>query len=257
MSIYQHFREEERAFVDQVLQWKDDVSSRFIDRVTDFLDPREQDIVRSVIGHDEDVRLSFWGGTRFSERKRAYLSPPYLESTEDVFALCLFQVDYPKKFVTLEHRDVLGALMGLGIKREKFGDILMKDNLIQVVVAAEIADFVEMNVESIGKAKARLQRIEANEQLSIEEEWDEEVTTLSSLRLDVVLAEMYHLSRTKVTPFIQKKLVKVNWRTVEQPSFQLDEGDYLSVRGLGRSKLLSIEGKTKKGKWRVSVGKRK
>ncbi|MGO4887857.1 RNA-binding protein [Anaerobacillus sp. MEB173] len=257
MSIYQHFRSEERAFIDQVLEWKDWVIERYSSKLTDFLDPRQQDILSMIIGNDPAIRLSFWGGSTYSERKRALLYPEYLEPVESDYEIVCFKVNYPEKFVILEHRDILGSLMGIGLKREKFGDILIKASNIQFVVAKEIARYVEHNLQSIGRATVTIDEISVNDLHLAEEEWQERSTTVSSLRLDTVIADIYRLSRTKVAPLIENNRVKVNWKTIDQPSFQLRVGDYISVRGFGRSKLIANEGKTKKDKWRLIVGVRK
>ncbi|WP_078554812.1 RNA-binding protein [Bacillus alkalicellulosilyticus] len=258
MSIYQHFREEERTFVDKVLNWKADVSLRYTRKLTDFLDPREQQIVTQLVGKSDEVGLSFWGGQLHSERKRAILFPPYDEIEETDYQIECFELDYPKKFVTIQHKDVLGSVLGLGLKREKFGDILFgEDSRIQFFVAAETADFVRANLTTVGRASISLNQISNLEQISNNETWIEQTGTVSSLRLDVMLSEIYRLSRTKVMPYIDRGYVKVNWKVIEQSSYQLQEGDHLSVRGLGRSKLLSIEGQTKKEKWRIHYGKLK
>ncbi|WP_026674357.1 YlmH family RNA-binding protein [Alkalihalobacterium bogoriense] len=257
-TIYQHFREDERAFVDKVLDWKADAEQQYRRKLTDFLDPREQEIMSMLIGKQDDVRLSFWGGSTHSERKRALLLPPYDESDEEEeFNIVTFELEYPQKFVTIEHRDVLGSLMSLGMKREKFGDILFEENRVQIITQQETADFIEANLHTIGRASIELNRIPNSEQIKHIESWEEQVGTFSSLRLDVVLSEIYRLSRAKTIPYIERGLVKVNWKIVEQSAFQLQQGDHISMRGHGRSKLISIEGKTKKDKWRILYGKLK
>ncbi|OIJ13242.1 RNA-binding protein [Anaerobacillus alkalilacustris] len=257
MSIYEHFRKEERPFIDQVLEWKETVKERYVHKLTDFLDPREQQIVKTIIGQDEDIRLAFFGGNITAERKRAFLFPPYLELQDEDFQLAAFQINYPHKFLTLEHRDFLGSLMGLGLKREKFGDINILQDQVQIIVASEISSYVEANLQTIGRASIKLDSIPLSKLVLQTEEWLERTITASSLRLDVVLSEIYQLSRSKITPFIDNKRVKVNWKIIEHPAYQLQNGDYLSVRGLGRSKIITIQGKTKKDKWRLDVGLRK
>ncbi len=229
-----------------------------MDRLSDFLDPRQQEIVRTIVGQDDEVSLSFAGGSRFAERCRLHLAPPYLETSVDDFRLTLFSIEYPFKFVTLEHRDILGSMMNIGVKREKFGDIFISENgIAQIVVASEIADYVEMNIQTIGRASVRLNRIPLSEHIIPKDEWEEAVITVSSMRLDVVLAQMYKLSRSKVIPFIEKGLAKVNWKTVDRLDFLLQEGDYISVRGFGRARLSAIEGLTKKEKIRLRFGRKR
>lgn len=256
-AIYQHFRKEEKSFIDQVFQWKIAVTDYYAPKLTYFLDPREQMIVQSIIGKNGDVSLQLWGGNETVERKRAILYPSYYEVTDDDFELQCFQLTYPSKFITLTHRDVLGALMSLGIKRDKFGDILVRDDIIQFVVASEVANYVLVNLTSIGQAKIKLNTISPNELFEVEDVWDEKVITVSSLRLDVIIAEIYHISRSKAALVIEQKYVKVNWKVVDEASFQVTEHDYISVRKFGRSKLISIEGNTKKGKIRVKIGIKK
>lgn len=257
MSMYDHFRKEERPFVDQVIEWKENVKDRFVHKLSDFLDPREQQIVVAIIGQDPEVRYSFFGGTKMAERKRAFLFPPYLEPTHDDYCLLAYKVHYPNKFIQLSHRDLLGSLMALGLKREKFGDIHIHDEEIQIVVASEISSYVEANLQSVGRAQVHLEAIPLTNLLIEKEDWIEKSITASSLRLDVILCEIYQLSRSKIVPFIESKKVKVNWKIIEQPAFQLQSGDHLSVRGLGRSKLIAVLGKTKKDKLRIEVGTRK
>ncbi|WP_026675947.1 RNA-binding protein [Fictibacillus gelatini] len=254
MSIYQHFRPDEYAFVDQVLEWKEYAMNRYAMKLTDFLDPRQQQIVTQIIGKDADVRLSFWGGSSYCERKRALIYPSYYEPEQSDYEVAAIEVHYPARFVTINHRDVLGAILNIGVKREKFGDILLEDEKIQLIVAREISDYVKMNLQKIGKATVKLFDIAESELIQKVETFEEKEGTVSSLRLDGVLAEVYNLSRSRVVPFIQQGKAKVNWKIIDEPSFQVEEGDYLSLRGFGRSKLIAVEGKTKKEKWRIKYG---
>ncbi|MGM7720290.1 RNA-binding protein [uncultured Metabacillus sp.] len=255
--IYQHFRGEERHFIDQVLEWRESVLDHYHPKLTDFLDPREQEIVASVIGENSDVKVSFSGGSDDTERKRALLYPDYFQPELEDFKLTVFEVQYPSKFITLQHRQVLGSLMSLGLKRSKFGDIRFSESIVQFVSASEVADYIKANFQEVGRAKISLKVISMNEFIPHVEDVHELVTTVSSLRLDVVCSAIYNLSRQKIQPLIANGLVKVNWKTVDSVSFECRLGDTLSVRGYGRSKLLAIEGKTKKDKWRIVVHKQK
>ncbi|KIQ95818.1 photosystem II S4 domain protein [Anoxybacillus thermarum] len=257
MDIYQHFRKEEHHFIDLVCEWKRLVTEQYAPKLTDFLTPREQQIVRSIVGNHDEVHVAFFGGSSSVERKRALLYPPYLQPNEDDFQLSLFSVRYPKKFVTLGHRDVLGALLSLGVKREKFGDIVIVEDVIQFVVAKEIASFVKMNVTSIGKAKVLLEEQPLSKLLDVKEEWEEETLTVSSLRLDAILAQCFRISRQKAQALIEQSFAKVNWKTVDQAHMECREGDLLSLRGYGRCRLQTIAGQTKKEKWRIVVEKAK
>ncbi|MBJ8102849.1 MULTISPECIES: RNA-binding protein [Bacillus cereus group] len=252
MSIYEHFRPDEEVFVDKVLEWKQAAEYHQV-KLTDFLDPRQQQIVSMVIGQGE-VAVRFDGAMPESERKRALIYPDYLELNEEEFQIEVLEIDYPSKFYTLEHRQILGAFMSLGLTREKCGDILLQENRAQIAVAKEVASYIEMNLQSIGKVKVYLTPVQAEQILRVGEKWGEKSGTVSSLRLDVLLAEMLHISRQKVQPLIKGGLVKVNWKTVEQTAYECFPGDVFSVRGYGRSKIFSVEGRTKRDKWRILYG---
>lgn len=257
MNIYQHFRSEEREFIDQVLQWKMIVEDTYSPKLTDFLDPREQEIVRTIIGSQGVVKADFFGGAAVCERKRAFIFPEYIDAEQDDFRIVLFEIDYPKKFVTIEHPQVLGSLMSLGLKRSKFGDILTEDLSVQFFANEEISDYIKLQLTSIGRSSVSLKELPLNEAIQVKNSWQEMSTTVSSLRLDALVAAIYNLSRQKSQMLIGQGLVKLNWTTIENPAFECGVADVLSVRGHGRSKLISIEGKTKKDKWRIVAGKQK
>jgi RNA-binding protein YlmH len=254
MEIYQHFRKEEQPFIDQVLSWKELVEITFQPKLTDFLDPREQRIVDMLIGSNhEDLKLFKHGGGTDAERKRIVIAPFYEELSEDLFQLTLLEAIYHDKFIKLEHRDVMGAFMSLGVKRTKLGDIVVGDGTIQIVVAKEIAAYIMMNMTSVKKASVIFHEKPLSSLKVEKEKWMESDKTVSSLRLDAVLKEIYHISRKDAASYIQKLQVKVNYKVVDDSKFQLQEGDLISLRGKGRSKITEINGLTKKDKVRISI----
>ncbi|GER65538.1 RNA-binding protein S4 [Weizmannia acidilactici] len=253
-SIYQHFRPDEKEFVDKVIAWRQYVEDAYAPKLTDFLDPRMQQIVEMIIGTQSGIRVQAYGGRPESERKRMLLFPDYFSPETQDFQIALFEVEYPSKFVSFEHKHVLGSLMSLGLKREKFGDILIRGGRTQFFIAAEYTDFIQMEFRQIGKTTVRIVKKTLEEAISVEEEWQEKKATVSSLRLDAVLSAIYNISRQKTQMLIGRGLIKVNWKTVEDPAFQCREGDYFSVRGYGRSRMFRVEGKTKKEKWRIVAG---
>lgn len=257
MNIYQHFRPEEREFITKVLQWKDNVENTYSPKLTDFLDPREQIIVKTIVGSHDSVKADFFGGHHTSERKRAIIYPEYFIPSPVDFQIILYEIEYPHKFVSVEHRQVLGSMMSLGLKRCKYGDILLENERVQFFTASEVSAYVKREFTAIGRTSILLKEQPLQEAIKVAEEWQELQTTVSSLRLDAVLAAVYRLSRQKSQNIIGQGLVKVNWTIIENSSFECGEGDIISARGYGRTKVVAIEGKTKKDKWRIVVGKQK
>lgn len=257
MEIYQHFRKEEQPFIDQVLSWKEDVERLYQRKLTDFLDPREQLIFQSIIGNNDDLHWQVFGGNGSTERQRIILAPFYETIQKEDFQITLLEATFPSKFVTLEHRDVLGAFMSLGIKRKKLGDLHVTSNKIHILVDSEIALYIQMNLTGIKKARVQFEEKPLEDFQSSPYQWVEQDGTVASLRLDAIVKEIYQLSRQKSSTLIEKGSVKVNYRMVEDPAFPLEEGDMLSLRGKGRSMLKTIQGQTKKEKWRITTAKLK
>lgn len=255
--IYQHFRAEEKEFIDQVLSWRQFVEDSYIGKLTDFLDPRQVFIVQSVIGKHEEIKVKIFGGTEKAERKRAWIYPDYLKPSIAEFQLTLLEVQYPSKFVRIEHRDVLGSLMALGLKREKFGDILFHHERIQFFICKEMQEYLYLHLNRIGNVKVALIEKQLEEVIITTDNWETITVTASSLRLDVLLAAIFRISRQKAAAMIQQTQVKVNWHLVEQPAFECREADIISARGFGRGKIVKIDGRTKKDKWRLTIGKLK
>lgn len=222
--------------------------------LTDFLDPRQAYIAETLIRQESDLKFTMYGGYEAAERKRCLIYPDYYEPTDDEFDVTLFEINYPTKFSELGHGRVLGTLMGSGIKREYFGDIISDGDRWQVFVANEVANFVQLQVTKIGKVAVRLEEANYTQILVPKDSWQDESETVSSLRLDSVISSVYNISRQRSKQLIESGKVKVNWTETDRPDFILDLLDIISVRGFGRIQIQSIEGKTKKDKIRLLLG---
>lgn len=257
MSVYQHYREHEHPFVDQALSWKNDVETSYQRILTDFLDPREQQIALSILGDNSDIYKYGFHGDEEMERKRLLIVPFYETVSEDDFEVIILASSYPSKFISLQHRDVLGSLMSLGIERKKTGDIFVDDDMIYMMVTKDMASYIGLNLTKIRNASVSFKQIEANVSWDRSSEWETMTNIVSSLRLDVYVKEVYRMSRNKAADYIKNDLVKVNHTNIINPAVQLIEADLISVRGFGRSKLTAINGKTKKDNTVITVKKLK
>lgn len=254
--LIQHFRKDEQPFIEQVVSWQREVEDRYAPKLTDFLDPRQRFIVTSILGQTNELQIANAGVFEDAERQRMLIFPSYFEPQEEDFQMIVYTIHYPAKFVQLRHPDVLGALLSLGLDRTKFGDIRVNEKQVQFVVAHEVADYVRLHLTGIGKVKVHIESIKETEQLiRNEEEWLEETYTVSSMRLDVILAAVLNISRQKAQALITGNKVRVNWTERDAVAFELQEGDILSVRGSGRVKVMMTEGRTKKDKIRLQIGR--
>ncbi|TRL64379.1 RNA-binding protein [Staphylococcus hominis] len=250
IDIYQHFRNEEQPLINQLLDKCEQVNQQYAPVLTSFLDPREQYILEVIVGSFEDMKVSYFGG-QSAERKRAIIAPSYFEPTEGDFEEVLIQINYPEKFVSIQHQHVLGTLMSLGIEREQVGDILVGDT-IQFVLTKQLESYIMMELTKIKGATVKLDSIPFKDMIQSKENWNIHHSTVSALRLDVVLKEMIRKSRSIAKQLIEKKRVKVNHTLIDSPDFQLQNNDLLSIQGFGRVRIIDIGGKTKKEKVHIT-----
>lgn len=218
--------------------------------VTDFFDPYQQNLISPVL-RLPGISFIWTGGYPAAERQRLVIGPEYLDMQEVDNALVMLAVTGNLKYQNLAHRDFLGSILGLGIKREKIGDIIVNDNGCLVIVDESISGYIINNLTKVHRVSVVVKRT-AFETLELPEEKTKEIrTTVSSLRIDAVAAAGYGVSRTKMALDITAEKVKVNWNTVSDPSFNVKEGDKISIRGRGRVEVETVKGETKKG--RLSV----
>lgn len=254
-TILQHFRKDEQPFIEMAIGWIREVEDTYSPKLTGFLDPRQQRIVESLVG-GSGLLVESHGAFLEAERRRLLIYPDYYVPEMDDYRVAMFDVKYASKFLSLDHKDILGSMMSLGIDRSKFGDIRVGDDEVQFVVADELKDYMTANFLSIGKAKVTVEESTHPEDwIESTDIWTEEMHIVSSLRLDVVTAALVNIARPKAASLIHGGNVKVNWAVRDQPAFELQESDMLSIRGSGRFKLVAIEGRTRKDKIKLIVGK--
>jgi RNA-binding protein YlmH len=216
---------------------------------TGFLSPRELDMARYLFGEAEG--LVTFGGYEGAQRQMLCYFPDYLEPdfSEDAPMVCLRAEFYEKE--DLSHRDFLGALMGFGISRESVGDICVGSGSCDFFVTDEVAPSLLQSFYEVGRVKIRLSQIPLAEAKIPEPEVKELRDTLASLRLDSVISSGFRIGRSLACSYIGSGKAAINGLPCEKADKQVAEGAEISVRGLGKIKLYSVNGQTKKG--RISV----
>ena len=220
---------------------------------TCFLSPRELEMARYLFG--EQPGLHAFGGYEEAERKMLVYLPEYLEADslyqEDSPVVCLraqfFEGD------ALSHRDFLGALMGAGISRETVGDICVGSGSCDFFVTEGIAPYVLQNFTSAGRVKLHLEQIPLAEASIPEPEVKEIRDTVASLRLDSILSSGFRIGRSLAAQYVNAGKAAIDGLPCEKPDRPVAEGSKISLRGLGKIKLVSINGKTKKDRISVTI----
>lgn len=253
-NLLQHFKPEEFPFIEKAEGWLSLVLEKGRRKRTDFLDPRQAEILRQLTRHYGGITLLEEGGYEGAERRRFLLIPEGEDPREEDFQIAYLLIRPKGRFSPLQHRDYLGALLSLGIVRDKFGDLWVVEEGAYLVLAAEIADLVRLQLTEVGRVPVEVEGKERDEVPFRAEVLKERSITASSLRLDAVLAELLPLSRAKTADLIRGGRVKRNHRIADKTDEEVMAGDLLSVRGFGRFHILEDMGRTKKGNVLLRIG---
>ncbi len=213
-----------------------------------FLTPAQQ-MFLSEKGEFSGV-LTFEGGYEDAERRLGRICTNEY-NRDDGAPIILYSVRATDKKAELSHRDILGSLMGLGIKRETIGDIMTKANTAQFFCHESVAEFVRLNLHKIGHFTVEITEADFSE---VFEPKKQSVSIhVSAMRLDCITGESFGISRTKAAEFIKKGSVSVNWQICPDVSREVKEGDKIAMRGKGKIELAGITGTSKKGRLFVDI----
>lgn len=247
---------EDRLLLARVLDKAQQAGVRNIPVATDFLTPQQQ--IQSCealrLAGISEIGYVLLGGYQGAERRLILFLPDWLEK-EDAEGQspirCLratFRAEY-----TLNHRDLLGSLMGMGIVREKLGDILVSEESADVIVLDTVTEFLLQSWDSAGRAKLSVSEIPTAHLHIPVAKCLEVRDTVSSLRLDAVASTGFKMARGKAAELISSGRVQVNWKECTKPDKLLSAGDTVSARGFGKFELTEVGSVTRKGRTSIVV----
>ncbi len=226
-----------------------------------FLDMRQRTLTETLCRKSKGLRYCFYGGYEDAERTVAVFFPEYEDLPDDRLLrpgdnnpLTLLRIAQCGGR-TLSHRDYLGSLMGLGIKREMIGDILVREDGADIVILKEMGDFLIYHYEKAGRAALKPELVSIDRILVPDARFEEKRDTVASLRLDNVIASAFSLSRGRAAEAIEGGLVFVNGLQNLKADRAIKEGDKLVLRGKGKVLLKEIGSVTRKD--RISIVLRK
>lgn len=240
---------EERLLLARVLDKLELARTRGVPARTAFLSPGERGAVEALIAASGHPRRLFFGGYEGAERTVCLFLPDWQEPEEaladpPVAALrCAFPAGSG-----LSHRDFLGSILGLGITREKVGDLLVGETCCDVLVLPELTEFLLLNLESAGRVRLKTAPISLEELAPPQVQVKTVRDTVSTLRLDAVMASGFSLSRGRAAELIAAGKVQLNHRECAKGDRIVARGDVISCRGLGKCKVKEVGGLSKKGR---------
>ena len=194
-----------------------------------FMSPYAVQIARTISAHMKTVTAKAWGGYNEAERvKIAFIDAAFQGNVD--FSIALLKVTWDDRYRLIGHRDILGSLMGLGIKREVLGDILMQGASAQVLVESKMVEWIKQNFIKVAMVPVTVEEI-SFEDLSLPKQTPKEI---------------------KATVASGDK-VQINWGPVKGPAQTVNPGDIISFCGRGRIEIIELTGKSRKGRTGVCI----
>lgn len=243
---------EDKLLADKITEMAETASEKYINRFTFFLDEHQQNLCRKVLAAIGCKDFSLCGGYDGAVRKVLGISAPFSELDRDIFPFKAYTFTY-RLTDPLTHRDFLGSLMALGIRRDTVGDILVSEGKAVVFVYDIVAPAV-CDITKVGRVGVKVSEgfdpgdIPEQKYIPIE-------GTVASLRLDCVLSLALRISREKAAALIRKSGVDLNGEQICSTDAKLEEGCVFSVRGFGKFRVEQIGAVTKKDRIHLCINK--
>lgn len=216
-----------------------------------FLNPFELSVLNDI-AKINNIEIVFLSCNNESERN-IFIANPYSDDIDSKDYLSVLEF----KQNSINHPDVLGALLNLGLERNDIGDIYIGDGICEFVVLNKDKDFVKFNLTKIKNERVNLDFKKDNILSKNKIEYIEKRGFVSSLRLDNIVSEFVNLSRSKAKTLIKRRLVKVNFQIIDNPSKIIEENSLISIRKEGRFIFDKVIGKSKKDNYHIEYRKYK
>lgn len=208
------------------------------------------------------VRTYYYGGYEDAERTVAVFIPSFYEVQADIHTFLIENEDdnpvsivklTKDKFSNLSHRDYLGSLMGLGIKREMLGDIITNEDGCYILCLKSIAKFICENLVKSGRGTVSCEICDIKDLPSNKDNGELVFLSVASLRLDNIVAASFNLSRTLAVEAINKGIVYVNSLQTQKIDMTIKQGDKVVLRGKGKAIIAELTGQSKKGRIHINI----
>ena len=262
LILSKYSKPEDKLLISKMLD-KIELSSRK-NRIeyTDFLDLYQKHLLKKILKQEHIENYVISGGTENAERNIIVFYPEKLTDVaklnqNKILPIMCIRIKLPKEMHNkYSHRDYLGGLIKLGIKREKIGDICVFEDGADIIILQEISKFVLTNINALtrfSKSKIEIIDIENIREKKVNKQEIEMV--VSSMRLDCVISELLKTSRGKAEGIIKEQRVFVNYENICKLTKQIKEKDLITVRGKGRFEITAIEGITRNNRVRIVINK--
>lgn len=249
--------------VSHALDLKEKAATESYITYTNFLSVDELSVlIKTEKINNQYVNTFYFGGYFEAERKIAVFVPRFIDADDENLSTVLTENSYTPvvlleiqkdRFSSLSHRDYLGAVMGLGVKREMLGDIIVNDNGCYLFCISSVSDFICENLKQAGKGQLTVKKVELTDYKTFEPKTETFFVSVASMRLDCLVAAVFKLSRNISVANILQGNVYVNSEQITKTDYLLKPGDKLVLRGKGKSVIDEVIGTSKKGRMHINI----
>ena len=236
---------------------KDRCTDRQIVTFTHFLTPAERYDAEKYFKESDEYITFFFGGNEYCERTVLFFIPeiysndPLKEIPE--ITDCIKAVHIKAKFASLSHRDYLGAILGLGIERDRIGDTLVFKDEAYVFCLPTVLEAIK-DIKKVGRAGVFVTEIDIFDVPVKAPDLKTVNFSVCTPRLDAVLSGMFGISRAEAARQIAKENITVNYNIALRNDLKLSKGDIISMRGKCKGVIMDNEGISKKGRLYIKAG---
>lgn len=242
-----------RIFLIRNLSKAESVMDSHIVKSTEFMNPYQLKCFEDIIRRVDSLNYRIYPDDSRFERKIVQICPDYTEPESLEVPVEALRISGSFKFNKVSHKDYLGSILGLGIKREEIGDIYVHERYGYLMLKKNMADYVTMNLTSISRENVNISQVDLDEIEFAEEKFNEIIINISSKRADSIIAEIFNVSRSKSQELILAEKLYVDFEKYASVSREINDGSLISLRGYGRAVFDETLGETKKKRLRARV----
>lgn len=215
---------------------------------TNFLNLNETKIIKRILDYLKIKYFEFYSNENI-EKRNIFFIPEYLLYKKDEIIKenisCIKIV--PKIEGKLMHKDYMGAIYSLGIKREFIGDIVAKEDCAYFFCMKSVEEYFSLNLTSVGNQEVSIEILDifSDEVKNLDFKFISKEYIVPSLRVDAILSEVYNLSRSEVKDKIIKEDLYINDKVIVYPNTIISKGDIISFKKCGKIKFIEEIRKTK------------
>ena len=244
-------KQEDKMCLSQVLDKIENATKKGKIEYTDFLDMYQVSLVENFLKKIKFENYILFGGYENAERKILIVYDGKYDET-------MIAKNYDKmvKVVKIElpeeehgkyvHRNYLGGIVKLGLKREKVGDIIVSKDGADIIAINEFSTILEQlpTLKRFENSDIKIANLE--ELRKVEIKIEEVKIIVPSLRLDNIVSDLARTSRSKASEIIAQERVFINGQSETKNSKNVKLNDIITIRGKGRFIIKEFTGTTRR-----------